>query len=230
MSLSGRQPVRSRCAATRPGRPGTRARPSYRPPGLGEPTMTTHQHKPGLRFPALLASHGLAIVALMTIVAAAAPPEAAKKPKFTAAPAGRLVEAHHLGQRVRDAGRPRIALRRLRPKGRRRRRSHADQSQRSMEADRRGTPQGQRIAGMPQPGVRDASARARAAVGPLSPCLFRGLACPISKGRLSLPRSICPSRRCGVFPEREELLEAAGIKGPMDVDSEDASGSMRAAS
>jgi hypothetical protein len=49
--------------------------------------MTTHQYTSGLRFVAVRVINRLTLVALMTIVAAAAPPEAAKKPKFTAAPA-----------------------------------------------------------------------------------------------------------------------------------------------
>ena len=48
--------------------------------------MTIRQHSSDLRFLVVRAIHGLTLVALTTIIAAAAPPEKAKKPKFTAAP------------------------------------------------------------------------------------------------------------------------------------------------
>ncbi len=189
--------------------------------------MTTHQHKPGLRFPALLASHGLVIVALMTIVAAAAPPEAAKKPKFTNAPLADLSKPVIWGSDCET------------PDGRGLRFGGCDQKADDGAAHTQIKFDGQwkpiveelRKANPLQEchdHVRDASAKLARLLARYRRAYFEGL--PPDQQRPSVIATVNLPEPQGVFPEREELLEAAGIKGPMDVAAEDPSGSMRAAS
>ncbi len=180
--------------------------------------MTTYQHKPGLRFPAVLAINGLAIVALMTIVAAAAPPQAAKKPKFTAAPAADLSKPIIWGSECET------------PDGRGLRFGGCDQQADDGAAHTQIKVDGQwkpiveelRKANALQEchnQVTDASARLRRRLARYRHIYFEGLP-PDQQWAAVADRFtlLKPSDLPELFPGRKELLAAAGIKGPLDAD------------